>query len=146
VVLDFARLATADPELRRFADYVTADWPRLGTAERFFLDAERPGSRTAERRLGRNLQPYARWGFVGVERPIADLATKRTVGRYDARTRRTILRELAERRGVVTLAEYLAAVDHSITRQQALADLRTALVLEGHGRGARWRFRSRRGP
>jgi len=36
-------------------------------------------------------------------------------------------------------AEYLEAVDRSVTRQQALADLRaTGLVLAGHGRGAKW--------
>lgn len=143
VVLGFVRLATSDPELRHFADYLMAGWPRLGTGERFFFDAERPGSRTAERRLGRNLAPYAEWGFVGTERPIADAASKRTVGRYDARTRRAILLDLVKRRGAITLGDYLQAVDRSITRQQALADLRRSADLElvGRGRGARWRLR-----
>lgn len=144
VVLGFARLATTEPELRHFVEYVTAGWPRLGGSERFFIDAERPGSRTAERRLGRNLSPYAEWGFVGTERPIADAATRRTVGRYDARTRRAILRDLAASRGAITLGEYLQAIDRTITRQQALADLRQSPELElvGRGRGARWRLRA----
>jgi len=146
VVFAFARLATKDPEVRHLVDYLSAGWPRLEPAERFFLDAERPGSRTAERRLGRNLGPYARWGFIGTERPTADAATKAAVGRYDARTRRDILRALLERHGEVTLRDYLEAVDHAVTRQQALTDLHGMpdLELHGHGRAARWRLRTPR--
>ena len=141
VVLGFARLATSDAELRHLIDYLSAGWPRVEPAERFFLDAEKPGSRMAERHLGRNLGPYARWGFLGTERPTADVATKRVVGRYDSRTRRDILQALLNRRGEVTLGDYLAAVEHAITRQQALADVRRSpgLELVGRGRAARWR-------
>jgi len=141
VVLGFARLARPDAELAHYIDYVAADWSRVSPEERFFLDAARPGSRTAERALGRNLTPYARWGFVGTERPVADMGTRQALGRYDARTRRRILNQLAERGEPFTLADYLDAVDHAISRQQALADLKGCpeIALEGRGRGARWR-------
>jgi hypothetical protein len=143
VVLEFVKEASSDAELRHFCDYLAAGWPRIEPAERFFLDAERPGSRMAARRMGRNLRPYARWGFVGSERPIADPATKRTVGRYDAPTRSQILSDLVERASELTLAEYLEAVDHGISRQQALLDLKRCpeLVVIGRGRGAKWRKR-----
>jgi len=144
VVLEFAKTASMDSEFRFFADYISAGFERVSPSERFFMDAERPGSRIAERRLGRNLAAYARWGFVGSERPIADPVTKRALGRYDVHTRRAILRSLIERRGELTLAEYLDAVDHAISRQQALADLRgeSELQPQGRGRGARWRVRT----
>jgi hypothetical protein len=140
VALEFGKAASADGEFRHFADYVCAGWSRTEPTERFFLDAERPASRMAQRKLGRNLAAYARWGFVGTERPIVDAKTKRTVGRYDAHTRRHILSQLAETTGEFTLAEYLEAIDHAISRQQALADLRAdpQLRTHGHGRGARW--------
>ena len=136
--------ASDQPELRYFAEYIAAGFERVEPVERFFMDAERPASRVAERRLGRNLAAYARWGFVGSERPIADPVSKRALGRYDARTRRSILHELVARRGELSLADYLDAVDHAISRQQALADLRGSpqLQLEGHGRGAKWRSRA----
>lgn len=145
VVLAFAQEATDDPEFRYFAEYIAAGHKRIEPAERFFLDTERPGSRVAERRLGRNLAPYARWGFVASERPIADPVTKRALGRYDAQTRRNILRGLIERRSELTLADYLDAVDHAISRQQALADLRKSPELRpsGHGRGAKWLVQSK---
>ncbi|MDD5309377.1 MAG: hypothetical protein PHU25_18835 [Deltaproteobacteria bacterium] len=141
VMLGFARLASRDAELGRLIDYLFAGWPRLHPEERFFLDAAAPGSRTALRALGRNLAPYARWGFVGTERPVADTGTRQALGSYDAGTRRRILLDLVERRGAITLADYLDAVDHAVTRQQALADLRASpgLVLHGRGRGAVWR-------
>jgi hypothetical protein len=45
-----------------------------------------------------------------------------------------------ERASEITLADYLEAVDHAISRQQALSDLKRhpGLVVQGHGRGARW--------
>jgi hypothetical protein len=143
VVLEFGKAASDDPEFRYFAEYVSAGFTRVEPAERFFMDAERPGSRIAQRALGRNLQPYARWGFVGNEKPIADVATKRTVGRYDAETRQRILSDLAASVDDFTLADYLAAVDHAISRQQALLDLRRSpnLSSSGRGRGARWHVR-----
>lgn len=140
VVLEFVKTATRDPELRYFTEYLAAGFSRVEPSERFFLDAERPGSRVAARRVGRNLAGYARWGFIGHERPIVDPITKRTVGRYDARTRQQIMQDLLARRGELTLSEYLSAVDHAISRQQALADLKRhpGLRVRGHGRGARW--------
>jgi hypothetical protein len=147
VVLEFARLASGDPELKYFCDHLAAGFARVEPSERFFLDAERPASRMSARHLGRNLGPYARWGFMGHERPTADAATKRTVGRYDARTRRQILDEQIEKAGQTTLADYLEAVDHAISRQQALLDLKAhpQLRVEGHGRGALWRRVAQRG-
>ncbi len=140
VALSFARLATRDPEARAFIDYACSRWPRVDPPERFFFAIDRAGSRTAARKLGRNLGPYARWGFIGTERPIADLRTRRAVGSYDSRTRRDILAGLFEDRGSVTVGEYLHALDHAITRQQALNDLRSfpGARLVGRGRGAHW--------
>ncbi len=94
----------------------------------------------ATRRLGHNLKPYNDWGFVGRERPIVDPVTKRAVGRLDAATRRRVAQSLAERPRGFSLADYLHAIDHSVSRQQALADLRATKGVQsyGHGRGARW--------
>lgn len=148
VVFEFAKQATSEPELKYFCSYVQAGMSRVEPAERFFIDAERPASRLAARNLGRNLAAYARWGFVGHERPTVDPATKRTLGGYDASTRRRILDSLLERTGGTTLVEYLEAIDHAVSRQQALLDLKAhpQLRVQGHGRGARWEQVSAPGP
>jgi len=148
VVLEFGKSASNEAEFRYLADYLSAGFARVEPAERFFLDAERPSSRMAMRALGRNLKAYARWGFIGSEKPIVDAVTKRAVGRYDADTRKRILLQLAASTDSFTLAEYLAAVDHAVSRQQALLDLRSLSDVRstGHGRGATWRVRRRPAP
>ena len=140
VVFEFAKAATSNRELDLFVDYVSADWAPRDPAEKIFFDAERPGSRMARRNAGRNLSPYRRWGFVGTERPKANVFTDRAVGAYDARTRQRIRRRLLESSGRISLNDYLDAIDHSVSRQQAYNDLRNdgTLTLEGRGRGARW--------
>ncbi len=141
VALEFAQEASRDPELRLYARYVTAGVPRAEPASHYFVHDVLPGTRLAERRAGRSLAPYSRWGFLGVERPTVDPFRKRVVGRYDSATRRDVLRQALARRGDegISLAEYLEAIDHSISRQQARADLESAgLRPRGKGPGAAW--------
>lgn len=142
VVLEFAKAASRDAELAYFVDYLQRGWGRVDRAERFAIGGERPGSRMAARHLGRNLAAYGRWGFIGTERPTWSATGKQVVGRYDATTRRAILGDLLARQPTLRLADYLDAVDHTITRQQALADLRAHEGLRpiGRGRGARWQL------
>lgn len=140
VALAFAKQAATEREFLLWADYVSKDWPRIRPAEQFFFDAPKAGTRMAKRRLGHNLKPYNDWGFVGRERPVVDPVTKRTVGRLDAPTRRRVAQSLAQRPDGFSLADYLHAIDYSVSRQQALADLRSLKGVQssGHGRGARW--------
>lgn len=144
VVFEFTREADDDKELRYFADYVSAGWQRVSPPQRFFLDAERPGSRVDRRKAGRSLTAYSRWGFIATERPSISVTRKTRVGRYDAQTRRRIRHRLVERRGSFRMSDYLTALDDAITRQQAYDDLRSDPEFEvvGHGRGARWRRRT----
>ncbi len=140
VVFEFAREATKDSELRYLIDYLGAGFGRLAPAERFFLDAERPGSRMGRRKAGRNLKALGRWGFIGSERPTVSIASKRRVGGFDASTRALVRARLADRRGPFSLREYIDALDEGISRQQAYLDLRDDpdFTVEGRGRGARW--------
>ena len=143
VVFEFAKIASSKRELHWFVEYVSAGVFARDPAEKFFFDAERPGSRIAKRHAGRNLAPYRRWGFVAVERPASNVFTKKIVGAYDASTRRWIRRELFESRLQLSVSDYLEAIDHCVSRQQAYNDLRNdkTLAVDGHGRGARWRLR-----
>jgi hypothetical protein len=142
VLWTFVREAERDDtELGYVVDYLRAGYERVSPPERFFLDVEQPDSRRAQQRLGRSLRPYSRWGFIGTERPTVDAFTKRVVGSYDDATRRRIAVELAQRRGgVISMREYLDAVDHSIGRGQAVKDLHAAGLRPSRGRGASWRL------
>ncbi|MBX3273430.1 MAG: hypothetical protein KF729_24415 [Sandaracinaceae bacterium] len=140
VVFELAREATREREVHYMADYVAKGHRRLEPPERFFIDAEVPGSRLARRKLGRDLRAYTRWGFLGTERPTVDAFRKRTVGRLDAASRRRLAERLVQEQGALTMTEYLELVGDGVSRQQAASDLRTiGLVPSGRGRGAVWR-------
>lgn len=139
VTLSFVRSGRVDPELRRMVAYVCAGWRPVSPVEQFFFDGDRPGSKLGERRFGRSLAEYSRWGFLGLERPQTDVYRKTTVGRFDRASRIDLLRKMAKRRGEITLTEYLGEIDHAISRPQAVHDARAAgLVLRGRKRGGRW--------
>ncbi len=65
VVFEFARGASSDPELRYFADYLSAGWRRVEPAERFFLDVGRPPDRSSRRVSRRNLRAHPRLRLSG---------------------------------------------------------------------------------
>lgn len=142
VVFELAKEATRDRELHHMADYLAKGHRRVEPPERFFIDAEVPGSRLARRKLGRNLRAYSRWGFLGTERPTVDAFRKRSVGRLDVASRRRLARAIVDEQGELTVLDYLDAVGDGISRQQAASDLRAVgLAPSGRGRGAVWRPR-----
>lgn len=146
VVVEFARAATTDAELRHFCDYLCAGWGKVEPIERLFLDTEPVASRSAARKLGRNLREYARWGFIGTERPTLNQATRELGGRYDVETRRRILREVLTEKPGLRLAHLMDTIDGGTSRQQLLADLRAIGGRpNGHGRGATWTLLPQRG-
>lgn len=140
VVFEFADEVASQDEFVFFSKYIREGWPKVRPEERFFIDSSVPASRMAQRQAGRNLKPYAKWGFVGTERPVVNNVTKQSAGKYDQPTRYRIARNLSQTMHEFTLADYLDAVDHSVSRQQALHDLHNekSVKLVGKGRGAKW--------
>lgn len=140
VLTEFIKAATSDKELLYWAEYLQRGLSPV-SPQFFFHYLYTPGGALADRAVERNLQEYKRWGFIAFERPTIDQKTKKTVGSFDPTARRNILEKLLHERHSITLADYISALDHAISRQQALLDLKTipGLQCEGHGRGARWR-------
>ncbi len=148
VVVTFAREVDGDRELGHWVRHVCADWAAVRPSEHFFVDDVRPGERSASRRIGRSLREFSDWGFYGIERPTVEPHRKGRVGTYDARTRRDILTALVQsNQEGVTVADYLERIDHSVSRQAALSDLRAVgLSTRARGPGALWRLERRRAP
>ena len=87
-----------------------------------------------------SLAEYKRWGYLGREAPFAKELGSPARGTLERNERRNLLRRLADRRGSVTLAEYLEALHGTVSRRQAQRDLREApfLAKRGTTRGARY--------
>jgi hypothetical protein len=142
VALEFARQAAPSAELDDYARFVTAPIaPARG--ERFFMGTRAFGGALARRDAEESLAEYKRWGFLAREAPFAKELGSPARGTLERNERRNLLRRIAERRGSVSLAEYLEALRGTVSRRQAQRDLREApfLVKRGATRGASYALR-----
>jgi hypothetical protein len=143
VALEFARQAAPSAELDDYARFVTGPLaPARG--ERFFLGTRAFGGALARRDAEESLAEYKRWGYLAREAPFAKELGTPARGTLERNERRNVLRRLVERRGTVSLAEYLEALRGAVSRRQAQRDLSEAPFLQrrGNTRGARYERRA----
>jgi len=141
VALEFARRAARSPELDDVAAFVLARVP-AARGERFFLGTRRFAGPLARRDMEESLSEYARWGYFSREEPFAKELGGGLHGTLRRQERMNLLRRIAGRRGAITIADYLAALQGRASRRQASRDLATAPFLRRSGatRAARYRL------
>lgn len=134
VVAEFLLESIEGDELKYFVSYLVAGLRPVET-QFYFRDLYSVGGSLARRAAEEGLLEYKKWGFLACERPGK-------TGTLDAASRRNILRRLFEKKGEVSLKDYLNAVQFSISRQQALLDIKSSGMAKGvgQGRGARWKL------
>jgi hypothetical protein len=142
VIGDLIHTATRDSELRNCFHFLMYDIPAAPT-QYFYHLLYTPGSPLSARAMTHRLKEFEHWGFLASERPIMNQGQKLGTGRLSRAARQHILQQLLAQREHVQIRDYLAALPHPISRQQALADLRRihGLRRRGHGRGATWSAR-----
>ncbi len=92
--------------------------------------------RKMDEAISQPLWYFKKWGFLAADIPILKekLSGKR-VYHYDQEIRLRQLHLLSRERKTFRLREYLAAVDFSVSRQQALKDLQSLPTIRKKGRG-----------
>lgn len=140
VMLNF--IAHCGEEEFLFYEYVTKNL-LPAKVQLYFYNLYLPGSKQMQRAALEPLQEFEDWGFLARERPIVhDEATGKRIllGRWGPRARQQIIRKLSGHLKQFSLYEYLKAVDHMISRQQALQDLKASPYVksQGKGRGSVW--------
>ncbi len=140
VIGEFVKSENKNAEVKYLFDYLTKGLKPI-VWQLFFKGTYPPGSSHFEKIARKSLKEYRKWGFLSMERPVVDLRTKRQVGSLARENRLRILESIIHEKDKVTLKEYLQAVDHSISRQQALSDIKSVKKLKpvGHGRNAHWK-------
>lgn len=101
----------------------------------------KPAGSLMTRAVTESLKEYLDWGFLARERPIIHhQGYKIPLGYYSLHARQNIIRRLADLREGFGLSRYLDGVAHTISRQQALNDLKNCPFIKskGKGRGSRW--------
>lgn len=141
VMLNFIRLdAPHDSELGRYYNYVSAGFVEV-PAQLYFYGLSAPGSRHMLRTAEEPVQEFLDWGFLARMRPVVHEDGKRfEIGHWSPVARRNRLSHILAEQKRITISGYLEALDHSISRPQALLDLKahSHLKKRGSGRGAFW--------
>ena len=140
VVKEFLTDYSSDMEIKYFFEYLSKGLKPV-QPQLFFMGLYAVGSERQVRIAQKSLKQYSRWGFLGIERPQVNLSPKETVGSYDIETRSRMALQYLKQHQTMSLKEYLDVLDHCISRQQALYDLKRnkQFKLMGQGRGARWK-------
>lgn len=80
--------------------------------------------------------PFKKWGFLAVDPPwFKERLRSKRVYLYDSPGRIEILRELTQEQRRFRLKDYLKRLHFSVSRQQALQDLKTLPWVRRQGRG-----------
>lgn len=133
VICEFLKGADVSDETLYFAEYL-AKGVAPAEPQFYFHNLYAPGGKLAQRAVEESLYEYKKWGFFAVERP--------KTGTFDNSSRKNILLRLFLSRGSISIGDYLGELEHSISRQQALLDIKgmANVMIEGKGRGARWKL------
>lgn len=139
VITSFVQSSSSDAEeLMAFWNYVTEGLQPV-EPQFYFFDLYTPGSSFAEQTTKESLTEFKKWGFLGKQRIITDSKTKQTTGTWDQASRFNILKRLFLKWEKLQISDYLEEIHHSISRQQALLDLKSfKAISKGEGRGAFW--------
>ena len=129
-----------DHEISLFCDYLTEGLRPVPT-QYYFFNLFPPGSPSAEKTTKESLSEFKVWGFLGRDRVVIDSFTKKSAGSWDPISRINILKRLLRSRKEIQISDYLEELHHSISRQQAILDLKSIQALQnGKGRGTFWKL------
>ncbi len=93
------------------------------------------GSRSMEETIAKPLWPFKKWGFLASDPPLLKERIEKFPYLFDSSSRKRILETIAKNQNGFRLADYLKAIHHSVSRQQALKDIRSLSGIRKKGRG-----------
>lgn len=141
VVLNFIKTdAPQDLELAHYCDYVSDGFAVI-SSQLYFYGLADLGSRLMFKSAEEPVQEFLDWGFLSRMRPVVhEDGKRREIGHWSLSARKNRLDHIVREQKRVTISGYLKALDHCISRPQALLDLKAHphLKKRGAGRGAFW--------
>lgn len=141
VIGEFLKAAGTSSDAAYYVDHLISGLRPVST-QFFFHSTYQIGGYLSKRASESSLAEYKRWGFLASERPTIKAGSKKTIGTLDRHSRLNILKRLLSRKTTIRISDYLKAVDNTISRQQALQDLKKCdfVKMDGRGRGSRWKL------
>lgn len=143
LIASFGRMVLkADSEFKAYLSYLSSQ-VRPVTPQLYFHFLFTPAGQLMQQTLDGSLLEYTQWGFISNFRPILDTLNRTTGGHHSKDKRLLLAKQILSQEGKLALNQYLQALDYSVSRQQALLDLKDLKGLQcvGHGRGSYWVYR-----
>jgi len=139
VIAAFLKSTLDGDEINFYARYMCMGLNPVPT-QFFYHGIYSVGGALAARAYESGLLEYKEWGFLACERPVT--ATKALLGTLDKVSRINILRKLLDKKKIIKISDYLKVLNQSVSRQQALIDLKGCDFARkiGKGRGVRWKL------
>jgi len=141
VIMEFLTTVTKDEEAVYLAQYLTSGL-RPVPLQFYFFNLYSVGGRLATRAAEEGVYEYKKWGFLACERPVINSEKRLMSGTFDNVARRNILKRLIDEKKEISLGEYLSALKFTVSRQQALLDIKAIGLIKhgGAGRAVKWKM------
>lgn len=135
VIGDFILEARPPQEIQDLFRFLMAGAKPVPT-QLFYKGLYPLGGHKMQEVLDKPLWYFKKWGFLAVDAPLLKdkIGSKRTY-LYDEPSRLAILKDLTQRSPVFRLKDYLHEISSSISRQQALKDIRSISWIKKKGCG-----------
>lgn len=140
VIFEFVAQENPDLEIQAFTRYVCDQLRPVQTQLYFKNFYTHPGSYLVKKATFEPIQEFLTWGFLADIRPVLFSKQRKAIGHWSPEARQNIIRRLSQDQKTFSLADYLKILDHSISRQLALKDLKESPFVKskGKGRGSFW--------
>ncbi len=132
VIGEFVLQVTDSRRVQELMRYL-ATGARPVSTQLFFPGLYRLGGKKIAEAVERPLWGFKKWGFLAADPPISKEMDR--FYRYDLDSRRNLLKRLAKERARFRLKDYLDRIGRSISRQQALKDLKGTEWIQQRGTG-----------
>lgn len=147
VAANFLVNQISNPEYFYFYNYLSQNLNPVSPQLYFCQIYTNPAGSLMAKAVMENVQAYDDWGFLARERPTLMVGEQRILlGSWSIKARQRLLTQLSQSGTPFSVSDYLEKLEYSLTRQQALADLKSfsGLHLKGKGRGSVWHVRGKK--
>lgn len=141
VALEFIKLLRTDVLSRDIVHFITKPLAAVSPQLYYVGVYTKPLSSSILKAIEMPLQEFSRWGFLAHEGVVLknDFARK-TLGTLALPSRLQIIKYLLQTQKQFSIGDYLKALHHQISRQQAFLDLKNCglVKLIGENKGGKW--------
>ena len=141
VVLEFIKLLRPDALTRDIVSFITKPLFPVEPQLYYVGVYTKPLSASIRKAIDMPLQEFSRWGFLaheGVE--FKNDFNRKTLGTLPLPSRVQIIQRLLQNQTPFSIGDYLEALNHQISRQQAFVDLKNCGLVKsiGANKGGKW--------